>query len=90
MTKLVLDVQIDSHTPATLTVSWDISENDASMWRQPMSLSILPNNWREAGWETTVTISRQDMRLLRDFLSTFLEYPDIRHDDELNIIKPGD
>jgi hypothetical protein len=77
-----------------LTVSWVITETDASCWRRPLCLTIeprLPNAVvfpeehalaAKDAWETIVDLSREDARVLRDFLDLLLRSPDLREDEE--------
>jgi hypothetical protein len=71
-----------------LVVSWKINPADSSCWERPLCLTISPANLLgdPAGssddtsdhWETIVDLSREDARLLRDFLTSLLASPDLR------------
>jgi hypothetical protein len=67
-----------------LRVTWMLSEIDATCWRRPLSLSIAPyvsplGKWPgEHWWETCIEMSREECRLLRDFLTSVLASPDWR------------
>ena len=66
----------------TLEVSWSLSDDDASCWRRPLSISISPKAPADREWETLVDLSRDDIRLLRDALDMMLRQPDIRQNED--------
>lgn len=67
----------DSDIKVTIALSWSLSTEDASCWKRPLTLSISPNGGGEA-WETYLYLSREEGRLLRDYLSVMLASPDLR------------
>ena len=88
-----LTVGNNSGNECHLIVQWSLSEADASLWRQPISLTVRPRfNWHTASdehkklaaaqsWETTVNLSREDARMLRDYLNLLLRCPNLREED---------
>lgn len=89
MTRTTLEMHLKSahgEPPRTMRVSWCIDEEDASCWRQPCMVTIEPYysfpgpKGDDEVWETVVDLSREDMRVLRDFLTLLLGSPDLRQD----------
>ena len=62
-----------------LSVSLMINEADASCWRRPVGIFIVPHG-EDYDNDAGVALTRNEVRLLRDFLSSLLESPDWRHD----------
>lgn len=67
---------------AALQIRWIINEVDASEWKRPLQISISPKYFGstvpDAYYENNVRLSREDARLLRDFVTSLLNSPDFR------------
>lgn len=76
----VLEGVTDAHSPDTVTVSvsWSINEEDSSCWRTPLAVQIKGEGSER--WETLIDLTREEGRLLRDCLTSFLGAPDLRED----------
>jgi hypothetical protein len=67
----------DSDQEVKVDVAWTIEEADASCWRAPISVCF-----RRGEVDTVVFLSREEGRLIRDFLTSIIQSPDLRDADE--------
>jgi hypothetical protein len=62
-----------------LELYWALDEDDASCWKEPLTMVITPwDRKAEDSWETVIDLSREQGRLLRDCITSFLASPDLR------------
>ena len=88
---MTLHVREASGIAANLQLCWTISRLDASMWKRPIAVSIRPEIRSLATdeqkaiaaaemWSVEFDLTREDARLLSDWLHSLLRLPDLRQE----------
>jgi hypothetical protein len=62
-----------------MIVASKITQHDASMWVRPFTICVQNV---EQTWESNIDLTREDVRVLRDWLTVLLGTPDWRQGDD--------